>query len=120
MRLLADENMPRSVVDALRDSGHDVIWIRTESPGLGDAAVLQRAVRDRRTLLTFDKDFGELAGQAVLPDDVGVILFRSSAGSPRDLASAVVRSVNARDDWGGHISVIEPGRLRMRRTGWNR
>ena len=120
MRLLADENVPRSVVNALRDSGHDVVWIRTDSPGISDAAVLQRAEDDRRILLTFDKDFGELAGQAILPNEVGVILVRSPAGLPQDLASRIVRSVNARDDWGGHISVIEPGRLRMRRTGWNR
>ncbi|HEX9697799.1 MAG TPA: DUF5615 family PIN-like protein [Actinomycetota bacterium] len=120
MRLLADENVPRSVVNALRDSGHDVVWIRTDSPGIGDAAVLQRAADDRRILLTFDKDFGELAGQVILPNEVGVILVRNPAGLPRDLASGIVRSVNARDDWGGHISVIEPGRLRMRRTGWNR
>jgi predicted nuclease of predicted toxin-antitoxin system len=119
MRLVADENVPRSVVQALRDSGHDVVWIRTESPGIGDAAVLQRAAQNHRIVLTFDKDFGELAGQAILPDDVGVILLRNLAGLPRDLAAGIVATVNARDDWGGHFSVIEPGRVRMRRTGWN-
>jgi predicted nuclease of predicted toxin-antitoxin system len=120
MRLVADENVPRSVVDALRDKGHDVVWIRTEPPGIGDSAVLQRAVVEHRIVLTFDNDFGEIAGTTALPDDVGVILRRSAVGLPRNLVAGIVSAVNARNDWGGHFSVIEPGRVRMRRTGWSK
>ena len=29
MRLLANENFPYDAVAALRESGHDVLWIRT-------------------------------------------------------------------------------------------
>jgi Domain of unknown function (DUF5615) len=29
MRFLANENFPRSAVEALRADGHDVAWIRT-------------------------------------------------------------------------------------------
>jgi hypothetical protein len=31
MRFLADENFPGDAVTALRASGHDVVWIRTEN-----------------------------------------------------------------------------------------
>ena len=61
MRLLANENVPKSAVDALRSHGHDVAWVRTDRPGATDVDVLSKAVLETRVLLTFDKDFGELA-----------------------------------------------------------
>jgi hypothetical protein len=30
---LADENIPLAVVGALRERGHDVLWVREDSPG---------------------------------------------------------------------------------------
>jgi predicted nuclease of predicted toxin-antitoxin system len=62
MRFLADENFPGDAVTALRTSGQDVLWIRTDAPGITDQDVLARSLKDARVLLTFDKDFGELAG----------------------------------------------------------
>jgi predicted nuclease of predicted toxin-antitoxin system len=61
MRFLADENFPGDAVTSLRSVGHDVVWIRTEAPGTTDQDVLARSLEDARVLLTFDKDFGELA-----------------------------------------------------------
>jgi predicted nuclease of predicted toxin-antitoxin system len=52
---------------ALRDLGHDVVWVRTDAPGSTDTAVLARAQRASLILLTFDKDFGELAWRVRLP-----------------------------------------------------
>lgn len=40
MRLLANENIPLSAVEALRDCGHDVLWIREKSPGVTDIEVM--------------------------------------------------------------------------------
>jgi predicted nuclease of predicted toxin-antitoxin system len=67
MRFLADENFPGDAVAALRTSGHDVLWIRTDAPGITDQDVLARSLEDARVLLTFDKDFGELAWRSGLP-----------------------------------------------------
>ena len=54
MRLLANENFPGDAIIALRDAGHDVVWIRTEAPGSSDGDVLARAQRENRILITFD------------------------------------------------------------------
>ncbi len=43
MRLLADENFPLPAVEALRHAGHDVIWVRMDLSGTGDAALLDLA-----------------------------------------------------------------------------
>ena len=67
MRFLANENFPQDAITALRQEKHDVVWIRTDAPGSGDEDVLVRARRESRILVTFDKDFGELAFHSRLP-----------------------------------------------------
>ena len=52
MRFLADENFPSDAVAALRTSGHDALWIRTDAPGITDQDALARSLRDARVLLT--------------------------------------------------------------------
>jgi len=61
MRILANENFQQAAVDALRQDGHDVLWVRTESPGISDREVLARAQLDARVVVTFDENFGKLA-----------------------------------------------------------
>jgi predicted nuclease of predicted toxin-antitoxin system len=48
-------------VEALRAIGHNVLWARTDMPGKSDDAILRQAQREDRLVVTFDKDFGELA-----------------------------------------------------------
>jgi predicted nuclease of predicted toxin-antitoxin system len=67
MRFLANENFPGAAVAALAGRGHDIVWARIAAPGTSDADVLAWAVREQRILITFDKDFGELAGTSALP-----------------------------------------------------
>jgi predicted nuclease of predicted toxin-antitoxin system len=70
MRFLANENLPGTAVTALAAAGHDVVWVRTAAPGTTDPEVLAWAAREERILLTFDKDFGELAKGSALPHAV--------------------------------------------------
>jgi predicted nuclease of predicted toxin-antitoxin system len=72
MRFLANENFPGDAVDALKAAGHDVAWVRTMNPGSSDEDVLAWAVREQRILLTFDRDFGELAWRLNLPASCGI------------------------------------------------
>jgi predicted nuclease of predicted toxin-antitoxin system len=66
MRILADENIPGDAVAALRECGHDVAWVRADAPGSSDIVVIARAQAENRILVTFDKDFGELAFRSKL------------------------------------------------------
>ena len=114
MRFLADENFPGDAVAALRQMGHDVTWIRTHAPGISDREVLELATSDARVLVTFDKDFGELAWRFGLPAQCGIVLFRVSMPAPVTVGSRIADILDYRDDWPGHFTVIEPGRIRMR------
>ena len=114
MRFLANENIPGDAVAALRQAGHDTAWIRSDSPGMPDDQVLARAVRESRILLTFDKDFGELAFRRRMPAQCGIVLFRVSTASPSLLVD-FFRSLFTTDvEWKGHFTVVEDDRIRMR------
>jgi predicted nuclease of predicted toxin-antitoxin system len=114
MRFLADENFPGPAVTALEAAGHDVIWIKIAMPGASDSEVLACAMRQARVLLTFDKDFGELASRTALSQKSGVVLLRTSPPKTPEGAKRLVDLISARVDWIGHFSIIEPGRVRMR------
>ncbi len=114
MRFLAHENFPRAAVAALQAAGHDVVWIRIDAPGATDRDVLAWAEREGRILLTFDRDFGELARGAALPPTCGVVLVRMPMPKSNEVGERLGALICARDDWAGCFSVVEPGRVRMR------
>lgn len=114
MRLLANENFPQDAVTALRNEHHDVVWVRTDAPGNRDEDILAYARRDSRILLTFDKDFGELAFRSKLPASCGIILFRITPRSPEFVARLVTQAIALRDDWVGNFAVVEEYRIRIR------
>lgn len=60
MKLLADENMARPVVERLRQDGHQVEYIAEGPRGGTDTDIIDLANRTAAIVLTDDKDFGEL------------------------------------------------------------
>jgi predicted nuclease of predicted toxin-antitoxin system len=113
VRILANENFPIEAVEALKEVGYDVVWIRADAPGSSDEAVLALAQAENRIVLTFDKDFGELAYRSKLPVSTGIILFRISAPSSAHVARVAVAVLQSRTDWVGNFSVVEDRRIRM-------
>jgi predicted nuclease of predicted toxin-antitoxin system len=114
MRLLANENIPLVAVQSLRAHGFNVLWIREMAPGSADEDVLALASEEERVLLTFDKDFGELAFRSGLPAKCGIVLFRIPMRSAEYLAQFIVNLMASRSDWSGQFSVVEVDRIRMK------
>jgi predicted nuclease of predicted toxin-antitoxin system len=114
MRILANENFPEEAVIALRKRKHDVAWIRTDAPGSSDQMVIERACSEERLIITFDKDFGELAFRSRLPAACGIVLFRIAAPSAMHVARTAVAALESRTDWAGNFAVVEEHRIRMR------
>ena len=118
MRLLADENFPLPTVEALRKQGHDVVWVRTDCPGLKDRVLIERAEAEDRLVLTLDKDFWQLALQR--PGALkrsGVVLFRVHPAVPENLEPLVVAMLRARREWIGHVSIVTKDGIEMIPTG---
>ena len=114
MRLLADENIPRLVVEFISSHGHDAMWIGKVAPGIRDREVLSLATAEKRTLITFDTDFGELVFRLGVSAPFGIILFRLPPDSPLGIAQSIVSALESQKDWLNRFSVVDENRVRMR------
>jgi predicted nuclease of predicted toxin-antitoxin system len=115
VRWLADECVAAPLVEFLRLGGQDVLYVAEAAAGFGDADVIDLALREKRLLLTEDKDFGDLVirRKRAIP---GVVLMRIGAENP---ALKAMRLAAAIERYGeglfGRYIVIEEGRFRARR-----
>ncbi len=76
MRFLVDASSGARLVDHLMKIGHDAMRVGRDYPGdLPDREVLAIANRERRILITDDRDFGELIFRLRHPH-AGVIYLR--------------------------------------------
>jgi predicted nuclease of predicted toxin-antitoxin system len=114
MRFLADENLERSIVHALRERGHDIETVPAEGAGTTDRELLGRALDQRRVLLTNDKDFAELTflqGHAAS----GIMLLRLARLNSREKALRVLEVVEAHGGrLEGAMTVVEQEATRFR------
>jgi predicted nuclease of predicted toxin-antitoxin system len=67
MRVLADSNIVAQAVRAMRDAGHDVVYIGERAADPGDEALLAEAVSEGRVFLTKDHDIGALPPRDLRP-----------------------------------------------------
>jgi hypothetical protein len=79
-QICANENFPGQAVHALRENGHDVLWMAEQGPRTADVDVLALADAEGRLLVTFDKDFGELAVRRRLRATSGIVLLNGRDG----------------------------------------
>src|SRR5258707_7461184 len=91
MNFLADESCAGPVVRALREAGHDVVAIAEVARGATDQQVLERALNEKRVLITEDRDFGQLV-YARGRSSAGVILLtldsRARSATPASVVEA--------------------------------
>jgi predicted nuclease of predicted toxin-antitoxin system len=114
MRFIADENVPRHVIDRLRADCHDVASIEEALSGAPDREVLRAAATEARYLITADLDFGDLVIRHRLRVG-GVIVFRLERLSNRAKADRVSEVITVHSDrLAGNFVVIEPARTRIR------
>jgi len=115
MYFFANENFPRTGIQQLRDAGHDVLAIAEYRPGSEDEDVLARAAREKRMILTFDRDYGELIYRQKLPVPAGVVYFRLGPIKSWEPAERVLQLLRIPDfTLEGKFTVVERGHVRQR------
>jgi predicted nuclease of predicted toxin-antitoxin system len=85
------------------------------APDAADTMLIARAIRDDRLLITFDRDFGELAVRGKQRPEPGVLLLRfipKTAAEVTDLLLALLARSDVR--WQGHISIVDGVHVRQR------
>lgn len=102
------------MVEALRAAGHDAAWVPEAGADPGDETILVWAERDRRVLITLDKDFGELV---FVQGRLHCGLVRLLDMPVTEQASAAVELVasHAVDLDAGAVIVVERARVRVHR-----
>jgi predicted nuclease of predicted toxin-antitoxin system len=114
MRLYADENIDRLLVELLRERGHTVISAAERGPGLEDDAVLTASFQSDAVLLTEDKGFGELVTLRGKPCK-GVVLLRLDVMPRRDAIAAAAGAIELlRERLEGRVTVVQPDVIRAR------
>lgn len=112
MRLLIDMNLSPRWVDVLVAAGHDAVhWISMGAPNATDRELMQRAVSERRVILTQDLDFGTILAVGGLLGP-SVIQFRSQSVLPEQTAAGLLAAIEAAQvhlEAGALVTVDPPG-----------
>jgi len=115
MNLLANENFPLLSVRLLRNAGHDVASVIEDNPGASDEDVLKRASQEKRVVLTFDRDYGELVYRYKSFPPSGILYFRFDPSAPEEPAQILLTIMEGgKVVIPGKFTVIERGRIRQR------
>jgi predicted nuclease of predicted toxin-antitoxin system len=114
VRFLADECCDAGIVTSLRAAAHDVVYVPERQAGISDDEVLQIAFAEGRTLLTEDKDFGELAYRLKKPA-YGMILIRIDVRDRhRKWPRMKTLIAEHQDKLPGHFVVVDNDKFRFR------
>lgn len=90
MKILADESVDHPVYEALKEKGFNIKHVAFIGSGSTDSDVLDIAWRQKRVLLSVDKDFGELAFRVKKPSH-GIVLYRLSGLTNHQKAETVLK-----------------------------
>ena|SRR3990170_2153175 len=117
MRFLADMGVSQRVVSWLRNEGHDALHVREDNLlRLPNGLIFEKAYSEKRILLTFDLDFGEIVALSG-GRNVSVILFRLRNTRTQHvidrLKNVLIDAGHALEQ--GAIVVVEEARHRIRR-----
>jgi predicted nuclease of predicted toxin-antitoxin system len=113
-RLLANENFPAPSIWLLRDQGYDVAAVAEAAGSLADPDVLALAVAEKRWIVTFDRDYGELIFARGLAAPPAVVLLRMRTYRPDDPGRVLAGLLDSDAAFDGHFVVVEDAGLRKR------
>lgn len=117
MKFLADMGVSLTTVEALRASGHDAVHLRDQGLiRLPDPEIAAKAVAERRIVLTFDLDFGDILA-AARSGAPSVVIFRLRNQTPAAVNPRLFQVIQdcAAELATGAIVIVEDDGFRIRR-----
>lgn len=108
MKFLANENFCMASVYLLRSKGFQVASVNEDAQSSTDKMVIQRAIEARQTILTHDRDYGELIFKDGYRPMEGVIYFRMKNYLPETPAQILLMLLeNPSFAYIGYFTVID-------------
>jgi predicted nuclease of predicted toxin-antitoxin system len=118
MKIFANENLFDPIIHFLQSLGHEVVSIRESGlSGISDDEVYQMACREKRVIVTMDKDFSRIFRFS--PEACGGIIvvkiYRRKVDETLSIFKRYYERINE-EDIEGNLIIITPTGLRIRRT----
>ena len=116
MKLLANENFPISSVRILNNAGYDIIAVGKDFAGILDSEVIELAINENRTIITFDRDYGELIFRKGYKPQAGVIYLRWDNFLPNEPGEYLIELFKSKDiQFENSLTVIGHDNIRQRK-----
>jgi predicted nuclease of predicted toxin-antitoxin system len=116
MKLLANENFPIKSILYLRNKGFDISSIGVDNPSIQDHAVMAIAISEERTILTFDRDYGELIFKYNHKPKKGVIYLRLDEYKADEPGKIIETLINKNEvDFDNALTVLDKSGIRQRK-----
>lgn len=115
MKFLADENIPKASYNVLKDNEWDIIHIADDLSGLKDEEIVALSIEQRRIIITFDSDFGELIFKdGMCP--LGCIFLRLKDFMPSYPAEVLIElMMEGEIEFSNYFTVIDDNQVRQRK-----
>ena len=113
--LLANENFPAPAIRKLRAAGVDVVAVSELMPAVSDKEVMEYARRERRWIITFDRDYGDLIFREGLLPPPAILYFRQEPYPPDRPADLVLAMLSDPRQADGCMVVISEQYIRRKR-----
>ena len=113
--IIADENIPKQIIEALRQSNIRTVSIFQDARGSSDLQIINMAQISSEIILTEDKDFGDLVF-AYNQDKVSVILLRYHYSEMTKIIAIIISFLQNNIISQHSFIVITPRNIRIRKV----
>lgn len=114
MRFIADENISLRTVEFLISLGHDVLRVSDVMRGVRDEEIVDFAIREDRTIITLDMDFGRIYYFSKR-GTVRIVVVREHPATVENVNAALATLLSAALDSGACLVILDKKRIRIRK-----
>jgi predicted nuclease of predicted toxin-antitoxin system len=115
MKFIADENIPLSLIKAIRKKSYSITCLKEENLlVISDSKLIEIANNEKRVLITFDKDFTDLFRYPIEKNH-GVVILRYKNKHPRNVVTKFlyVLDLPVKDSFENSLCEIFDGYLKI-------
>lgn len=112
---LANENFPQPSILIIIKAGYVVQSIQEDFPGINDLKVIELAKQNNQTILTYDKDYGEIIFKFSIIEPPSILFFREKGNDPNFAGLTLLKLMNVYNlNLNGSFTVIEKNNIRQK------
>jgi len=115
LKFIVDVCVGRSVHQWLKEQGYDTVTVAERDPRLTDPEIMDWAFKEKRILVTLDKDFQKLAFTIGKPHS-GIIRLPNVERKRRVELVKIVVERHSEDLLNNAIITVKPGKIRITRV----